>query len=216
MIRHIIFDMDGVLIDSMPAHIGAWKRAFGDYGIIADENELAHLEGANYNQHFEHFEKLTGRTIDEQMRKDIHDIKLRYFHEYDIRPFMIIDKLQLIRGAGVRCAIASGSMRELVLEILERHFKGIFDCILTGDDVTRSKPDPEIYLKALSCVGGTEADTLVIENAPLGIQAAKAAGLKVYAISTSIPIDELKGADMTFPGHEGLFRQLFDELSLRN
>ena len=103
-----------------------------------------------------------------------------------------------MRRQGFRLGLVTGTARHELLKILPKGLRKFFDAIITGDEVTHGKPHPEPYQKALKMLQCKKSDAIVIENAPFGIQSAKAAGLKCFAIETSLPKKYLKQADFVF------------------
>jgi beta-phosphoglucomutase len=97
-------------------------------------------------------------------------------------------------------AVVTGGYRDRVSQIVNEYFDGYFSAVVTSDDVKRTKPFPEPYLKGATLLGVRPAQCLVIENAPIGIQAAKKAGMKVLAVTTTLTKDYLHEADFIADG----------------
>jgi HAD superfamily hydrolase (TIGR01509 family) len=104
--------------------------------------------------------------------------------------------------------VATGSAKRVVDDLLDKNFSGLFECYISGDDVKKGKPDPEAYLLALKKIGGSIKNTLVVENAPLGIESARKAGLKVYALETTLPKRYLLKSEKIFKNHKELFKEI--------
>jgi len=102
-------------------------------------------------------------------------------------------------------ALVTGTRLDVVKKVLQVGLDNIFEVVITGEMVARGKPDPEPYLKAVDELKANRDDCLVIENAPAGITSAKGAGLRCFAVETSLPEEYLKSADKIF--------QNMDELS---
>ena len=207
MIKNIIFDMDGVLIDSIPSHFKAWKKVLSEHGISIDTFGLALHEGSNQELFLSDvlkYQKIK-KTKKEQMQ--MCNLKDKYFSQMRINKFPIIQMLKYLKKKGIKLAVGTGDSSESCNRNL-KIFPNIFNVVVNGDDVYHGKPNPETYNKARKLLKGKKEETLVIENAPLGIESAKKAGLKCYAISTSLPKKYLKKADKVFENHKGLFTYL--------
>lgn len=213
-VKAIIFDMDGVITNTMPAHFSVWKRIFKEEGIDVTKCEIYLREGQPgivtikeiFKERGRHFDKRRARTIlakKERLFKKI--IKRRFIP--DSRSF-----LHLLKNKGFRLALVTGTSAHEVRRILPKYLRDLFSVIVTGDDVKRGKPHPEPYLIALKKLKLKTKDVAVIENAPFGIDSAKRAKLTCLALSTSLPKTYLKDADFIFPSFKALRRKV----SLRN
>lgn len=105
-----------------------------------------------------------------------------------------------------RCllGVVSGSDKAVVFELLERFFPNTFDAVVTGNDVKQGKPSPEPYLKVVEMLKIRKDECIVVENAPLGVESAKRAGLFCIAIPTYVEAQRLKKADLVLPNHAAL------------
>ncbi len=211
--KAIIFDMDGVLVDSMPDHAEAWKQAFATVGISIERKDIYELEGSNHKQIAELIFKRSGREISVEEIRELSRKKIKIFNKIEhVRPFEEILELLLTLKPKYKLAVVSGSNRETVHNIINTFFPDIFQVIIDGDDVKKSKPDPEPYLKAVERLGVPKEQCIVIENAPLGIRSAKEAGLRCIAIPTYLDMECMKEADVIADNHRELGRILFVEL----
>ena len=186
--RAIIFDMDGVLVDSEPLFLNAINRLLVQEGV----DPVSEAE----NQEF-----LIGTTIQETWRQ----LKLRrplplpaetYMQRYDVivREVMMQELapqpgvralIAACRQRGLPVAVASSSRHSWVdLKLAAIGLTGAFDLVLGGDDVTRGKPEPDIYLKAAAGLGLPPEQCIAIEDSPIGIAAAVAAGTRTIAVRT--------------------------------
>ena len=209
MLRAIIFDFDGVIVDSedlifqltqqMAAQEG-WTVSeteyFRDYLALDDRGIIEHL----YRSH--------GRPVDAKRRDELIGWKFRAYQEIirDGLPPMP-GAVVFVRKVAVRypLAIASGSLRVEIEHLLTKlGLREKFDVLATADDCARCKPEPEVYLKAWARLGELAAfrekqllasECLAVEDAPLGVVAAQAAGMKCLALAHSQPPDELRHAD---------------------
>lgn len=201
-----LIDMDGVLYDSMPGHTLAWKRMMEEVGVSRPRDEFYLYEG------------MTGRaTIQLLMRRELgvecsderaaelYTVKSRYFKAMGPAPAMPgADRmLAALDRAGLRRVLVTGSGQASLIDALNRDYPGVFEdgCRVTGNDVKHGKPNPEPYLKGASMAGVNPSECIVVENAPLGVRAGKAAGCFTVAVMTGpIPREEFEkeNADMIF------------------
>ena len=189
-----LIDMDGVLFDSMPNHAKSWITVVSQMGCPFDEKEAYLHEGR------------TGRgTIEILFRRELHreptdeEVQTLYGQKaalFDSMPEAPVMKgapevLDAIRDAGMQRILVTGSGQRLLLGKIDRCFPGHFtaDHMVTAFDVTQGKPFPEPYLKGLDKGGLKPFEAIVIENAPLGVEAGKAAGLFTVAVNTG-PLDD--------------------------
>jgi beta-phosphoglucomutase len=186
MIRAVIFDMDGVLIDAREWHYEALNRALRLLGYeITRYEHLSTFDGLPTRK------KLQMLTVERGLPAELHTflngLKQQYTMEYvatRCRPvFQHEYALARLKGAGYRLGLASNSVRDTVFEMMDRsQLRGYLDVIVSNEDVARPKPDPEIYRKAMADLGVTPSETLVIEDNENGIAAATAAGAHVMVV----------------------------------
>ena len=180
--KGIIFDMDGVLVDSMPAHVHAWKSAFAEIaGITVAERDIYLLEGMRGTELITKIFEQGGIT-DGSLASRVHQRKDRIFKSiHSSKPFegvpAMIDELESAT------AVVSGSARSDVEAIIQQGFgREKFSTIVSADDVKSGKPDPSAFLLALSRMEILPSDAVVVENAPLGVQAAQNAGIECLIV----------------------------------
>lgn len=205
-----LIDMDGVLYDSMKYHTLAWKRLADELGINTTEDEFYIYEGMTgtgiinllYNREF-------GKGVDDEEAKRLYEIKARYFLEVgNVEVMPHADRMvNALKNAGLKRVLVTGSGQASILERVSKDYPGIFDedKRVTAHDVKNGKPHPEPYLKGMEKAGCTAEQCIVIENAPLGIKAGKAAGCFVIGITTGpIPREVMldAGADLVFDSME--------------
>lgn len=216
-----LIDMDGVLYDSMPFHTKAWNQMFIEAGVIVDDPDEFYL-----------YEGMTGgntirmlikrelhRDTNEEEIKRLYERKAELFHEFGGKKLMpYADKmLESLRDAGLKTVLVTGSAQESLIDSLAKDYPGYFPAerMVTALDVTNGKPHPEPYLKGLEKAGVDASKAIVIENAPLGVRAAKAAGCFTVAVTTGpIPREafEKENADMIFPTMQACAEWLKDNL----
>lgn len=199
--KALIFDMDGVLIDSMHYHVRSWQRAFADVNVSVPEKELYLLEGVSYEETIDIICRKYQKTLTAEQVKSLHDRKKHIMNEIFVPS--AYDALEPVLHL-TRNALVTGGHRELADKVIQQLFPDVFEVVITSDDCTRGKPDPEPYLQALKKLNVKASEALVIENAPCGITSAKRAGIRVWAVCTTLPAEELAEADKVFASHEEL------------
>jgi beta-phosphoglucomutase len=184
----VIFDVDGVLVDSYTAHFQSWQRLGQEIGVLMSEQQFVATFGRTSREIIREFWPQLA-TSDEQVAK-IDDRKEELFREIIAADFPAMDgAVQLIdalHAAGFALAVGSSGPPEnvsLVLDKLGRRNK--FAAVVTGRDVTRGKPDPQVFLLAAERLGLLPARCLVVEDAPAGVAAAKAAGAKCLGLASA-------------------------------
>lgn len=198
----VMFDMDGVLLDSIPIHIIAWTQAFKEHGIDIAPDFIYLNEGRTGKDTIEIIEKQAGRKLD---WTSVYKRKSEIFRQHGgNRPMKgTLEVLTEIRKYGVRSIVVTGSGHSGLKDILEEFYPSLLDNenMVTAYDTGRGKPYPDPYLEGLRKTGVPAAKAIVIENAPLGVQSAHAAGCFVIAVNTGILPDSAlwdAGADMVF------------------
>ena len=214
--RGFFFDMDGVLFDSMPLHAIAWERVMSKYGLPFTAHDTYINEGRTSESVIdEAFMVTQHRHATPEEVRTIYDEKTELFrHLGDAQPIPgVAEVLQHVQAQGHQIWIVTGSAQQSLFDKLEMCFPGVFarDRMITAWDVKHGKPDPEPYLKAWEWSGLPKEDCTVIENAPMGVQSGKGAGLTVYAVNTGILTREdlqRAGADSVFDNMAGLLQYL--------
>lgn len=210
--KAIIFDMDGVLVDSMPYHAEAWRQVFATVNINIDRNAIYELEGSNHRQIVEIMYRRSGRTPAEEDIQELSHKKTEIFNQIEhVKPFDGIKELLALLKSNYRLAVVSGSNKRTVDNLINTFFPGTFDVIINGNDTEKGKPSPMPYLKAVEKLGVPKEHCLVIENAPFGIRSAKNAGLRCIAIPTYLDREHLKEADVIADSHRELGKHIHAE-----
>ncbi len=223
--KAIFFDMDGVLFDSMPYHATAWVKAMNETGIPFTTHEAYMNEGRTGDSTIDGaFGRTLGREATAEEKKQIYSLKSKYFvAESKTTPMPFASEmLEHLKMTGMQIFLVTGSGQPSLLDSLQTFFPGIFarKKMITAFDVSNGKPHPEPYLTALKKSGVHPWEVVVIENAPLGIESAKAAGLFTIALNTG-PLDNdvlvAAGADVVLDSMHDLllqwneFRKCFTE-----
>ena len=215
-IRAFLFDMDGVLFDSMKNHAEAWVRAMKENNLIMSREDVYMNEGRTGEGTIDIFAREQwGREATDEEKEYIYKVKSDIFNTLPhVEPIEgALELLQAVKGMGVERVIVTGSGQKSLLERLEKNFPGIFkaELMVTAFDVKHGKPHPEPYLMGLEKAGISAEEAIVVENAPLGVQSAKAAGIFTIAVNTGPLPDKVlydAGADIVFPNHSALLKDL--------
>ena len=202
----VIFDMDGVITNTMPAHFRAWKEIFKRAGIGVTEREIYLREGQPGNITVGEIFKQHGLPVDDRAIRKILSEKEELFKEIVRARFIPGSRsfLHELKRRGFLLALVTGTARHEVRRIMPTKLLKMFDVTVTGDEVKRGKPHPEPYLIALRKLKISPRQAVVIENAPFGIHSAKRAKLRCLAFETSLPRTYLKDADFVFSSFKDL------------
>ena len=211
----VLFDMDGVLYDSMPNHAVAWQQAMAQFDIVMTAEDAYATEGARgVDTIREMVWAQQHRTIstDEAMR--MYQKKAEIFHSMPQAVIFdgVFDLMQLFKDNGCAIGIVTGSAQRPLIARMLADFADFVDesRMVTAYDVERGKPAPDPYLMGMKKCGCTDAKRcLVVENAPLGVEAAVAAGCRTMAVNTGPLADDVlaeKGAERVFK----TLRELYD------
>lgn len=204
--KAVLFDMDGVLFNSMPYHAKAWCAALQKNGLHFEEEEAYQHEGRTGAGTINIVsQRQRGRDATEKEIKKIYQDKCDVFNTFPLaKPFDGgLELVQKVKASGLTPIIVTGSGQKSLLGRLEQNYPGLFkaDLMVTAFDVKYGKPNPEPYLMGLQKGDLFPHEAIVVENAPLGIQSSVAAGIFTVALNTgklkdSALIDE--GANLLF------------------
>ena len=204
-----IFDWDGVIVDSSSHHEESWERLAKETGLTLPEghfrkgfgmkNEFIIPNLLNWSDHLQEIQRLSLRK--EELYREI-------LLEWGIRPLAgVTEWLAELREHGIRCAIGSSTHRlNIMTSLAVLGLEDRFTAIVTAEDVSHGKPDPEVFLTAAGKIGIDPRTCVVFEDAFVGIEAAHRGGMKVVAVATTNRIETLKTADLAV--------HRLDELSL--
>lgn len=183
--KTIIFDMDGVLVDSEPVYLQAFQAFLEENGCAVNPEILKAVAGASVKDTWTYMswmwkEPITPDELHKEFRRQHPDFQIPYKEVM----FEGLEKLlYTLRERGMTIALASSSPEKSIKRMLaETGLEGYFSVIVSGEMFKESKPNPEIYLYTLSRIGASPKDCIVVEDSTYGIQAAKAAGIPVIAI----------------------------------
>jgi len=196
--RAIIFDMDGVIVDSMPYHFIAWYEALRPWGIRVSCFEVYAQEGERWETTLRGLLKRERIKPTQKVLNAIFSLRQKIFKRYFKRCIFpgAYELLVDLRKQGFMLGLVTGSPLHEVQRILPVNLRRLFTAVVAGNQIKKGKPHPEPYLNAARLLGLGPGSCLVIENAPFGIISAKKAGMSCIAVSTSLPKEYLADADI--------------------
>ncbi|MCH8956904.1 HAD family phosphatase [candidate division KSB1 bacterium] len=217
MVKAILFDYDGVLVNSMPFHVKAWQSVFTDFEITIKPEEVLLREGARPIE--------LAREIFADRSVEISELELKEFIDKKQKIYRKITEAKIENGTesflkslkqrGNLIGLVTGTVRLNVEHSHSPEFIELFDTITTADDIKNGKPNPECYLNAARELAISPELCLAVENAPLGIQAAKNAGMQVAALMTTLDKESLPDADF-YANDLVEFETIFENISTNN
>lgn len=217
--RAVIFDVDGVLVDSYAAHFESWRVILEENGLELTEEQFAQTFGRTSREIIARF---WGDGVGDTRSREIDDRKEALYRDIVRAKFPVMDGavelIDALRAAGFALGVGSSAPPanvELSLDCVGR--REAFTAIVTGRDVQRGKPDPQVFLLAAARLGVEPLRCAVIEDAPAGIRAAEAAGAASIALLGTASADELRaaGARITVGSLRELSPRLVEDLIAR-
>lgn len=213
----VIWDMDGVIVDTAALHRASWQYAFGRQGITYSNQEFEQIFGQRNDLIIR---KKMGRGISVEKIDEIAKDKEDFFREEvkkNLKPFPgVLKLLKVLKESGIKSAIASSAPLENVRVIIGGlKIEGYFQAIAYGQEVLESKPSPQLFVKAAEKLDVVSEDCVVIEDAIVGVMGAKRAGMHSIAVTNSHPAASLDEADLIVDSLENVglreLERLFDE-----
>lgn len=200
MVQAILFDYDGVLVNSMPFHVQAWQTVFREYDIEIRPEDVLLREGSRAIElATEVFAEHAFEISKDDLLGFVEMKQQRYRSIASIRVEPVAESfLSTLKSNGLLLGLVTGSARRNVMFSANGQMLSLFDAIITNDETEKGKPNPECFLKAAEALSVAPEQCLAIENAPLGIQAAMNAGMRVVALTTTLAKSDLAGADYYF------------------
>ncbi len=203
--RAILFDLDGVITDTVKFHYEAFRTVFKKAGIDVKPEDIYCNEGMPALEIGRALlEKYAIKVPEDELKRMIKEKQelFRRLSRGNARAYEgVPETLAMLREGGIKLALVTGSNKASVMKIVEE--AGVdkaFDAIVASDDVERGKPYPDPYLRGMEKLGVESGKSVVVENAPLGVKSAKAAGAGyVIAVTTTLPEDCFKEADDVMP-----------------
>lgn len=210
--KAVLFDMDGVLYDSMRFHSRAWHEAATRHRLDSKPEDFYMFEGQTGESTInELFQRTFKRDATEQEKETIYKEKAELFNLYNDGKAMkgAAGVLAKVKEYGLESLVVTGSGQHTLINKLNHTYPGCFERekMVTAFDVKYGKPDPEPYLMGLKKAGVQANEAFVVENAPMGVQAAVAARIFTIAVNTGPLPDEVllkAGADLLYPDMESL------------
>ena len=214
MIKACIFDLDGVIIDTAQYHFLAWQRLAQELGIHFTKEHNERLKGVSRTQSLEILLELGGKSLDENSKAILASRKNEWFVEYinklkpeDTYPG-VKELLMKIRKKGMKVGLASSSKNaRTVISLIG--IKDEFDAIVDGTMISKTKPDPEIFLLAASKLQTSPSECIVFEDAEAGVEASLRAGMKTVGIGSP---SQLGKANVVIPRTGDFDTSLLDSL----
>lgn len=212
-----LFDMDGVLYNSMPNHAVAWVKAMKDFGIHFTPEDSYATEGARGVDTIRNFaRKQQGKELTEEEAQKMYDVKTKYFHELPTAEIFdgVTDLMRFLKSKGLTIGVVTGSGQRPLIKRLLDDFGDFVDekHIVSAYDVKRGKPYPDPYLMGLKKCGNLQpSQGIVVENAPLGIRAGVAAQCFTVAINSGpLPDSALlaEHPNLLFPSIRAFYESL--------
>ena len=196
--RAIVFDMDGVIVDSMPYHFIAWYEALRPWGVRVSCFEVYAQEGERWETTLKGLLKREKIKPTQKILSAIFNLRQKIFKRYFKRYIFhgAYELLVDLRRQGFILGLVTGSPLNEIRRILPVKLLKLFTAVVAGNQVKNGKPHPEPYLRAARLLQFSPKECLVIENAPFGIISAKRAGMACIAVSTSLPKEYLSDADI--------------------
>ncbi len=201
MLKGVIFDHDGTLVDSETRHYRIWRDVLSDFGVDFAEADYARDYSGYPTRH-------NARTLVDAYRLDIDPETLFRLKEEKVNSLLTGESFELMPGVeevitacrdlGLALAIASGARSNEVANTLEVHnFTGMFKTVACSQDVPHPKPAPDVYLLALDRLGLTAEECVAVEDSYSGLQSAKAAGLRCIVVPNAYSVShDFSGADI--------------------
>jgi beta-phosphoglucomutase len=225
MLRALIFDFNGIIVDDEPIHFELFKQVLAEEGIkLTEADYYARYLGFDDRGAFTAAYREHGRSLDEKLLTRLIDRKTIYYQSEirsKVRIFPGVEKLVTTLVPVLPLAVASGALRQEIETILSaagllKHFA----VIISAEDVDHGKPEPEIFLKALARLNAQvedghpidAADCLVIEDSKEGVRGARRAGMKCLAVSNSHPAELLQEANAVVRSLEEVDLSLLEQL----
>ncbi|HEX9972326.1 MAG TPA: HAD family phosphatase [bacterium] len=198
-IKAVLFDFDGVIANTLAYHVQAWQQVFADYGVEILPQDFFLLEGQLAEEIGKQLAQQKGLSLDEMTIKKMVQQKRAIYNKITRATVYPASRklIEQLKKKSIKIALVTGAIRQNIEPVTGKEFLTNFDVIITGNEVANTKPHPEPYLTAAQKLSVQPNECLVIENAPLGIRAAKLAGMFCVAVKTTIKNEiHLQEADL--------------------
>lgn len=183
MIRAVVFDCDGVLVDSEPLAAEAWRRVLAEHGYALTDDDVEYCRGLTVADMYPYLATRADLPSFEDLLAEVDAVRTPLYADHlEAFPDAVVTVRELARD-GIPLAVASSSRRHLLIEKLERFdLRRYFAAIVGGDEVARGKPAPDVFLAAADRLGVAPEQCLVVEDAAAGAEAAVTAGMRVVVV----------------------------------
>lgn len=208
----VLFDLDGVLLDSMPWHVRSWQEVFRELGAEVESRFIYLHEGALERSGLAKMLTETGcpctdDDIERLLTRQIEVFNQNYANR--VKPFKdALKVLVALKEKGLRLALVTSSSAAVVRRSVPGELLDQFEAIVTSSDIQNFKPHPEPYLKGLAGLGLEAGRAVAVENAPAGLASAKGAGLYCYGLTTTLEPADLHQADLVLNSLTELVNEL--------
>ena len=187
LLKAVLFDMDGVLVETEPLHAGAYVITFGRFGVRIRAEEYTQTVTLGGSRVYDWFKSLGGEASSQELYT-AKDAEFRHLAGESLAPKRgAAELVRELHGAGIRLALGTSARHNVAAVVLaEIGLLNCFSAIVAMEDVVRIKPDPEVYLKAALLLGVTAHEAVVIEDTPNGILAARRAGICAVGVPSML------------------------------
>ncbi len=204
----VVFDLDGVVVDSMPFHVESWKRAFAGMGVSVEDLDIYLNESATGLEVVEEMLRERGAPAAREEIAGLMETQAAiYVQEFlpRVKPFRgVPELLGALKAEGRGLGLVTGSTFEVASASIPREVFDLFDAVITREDSLKGKPHPAPYLKAAEILDTDPRRSAAVENSPAGILSATRAGFRCLALTTTLAPRFLKHAHLIFGSIEEL------------
>lgn len=189
MLKLVIFDMDGVILDSERVANLAWFQVSEKYDLGLDIEKLKEIKGGTAVRTLEVLSKQVGKTLAEKIMEEKKEIQMSIIKKENGIKLKegVVELLKYIKEKGLKCIVATSTTKERAeKQLKETGVYSYFDNLVYGDEIKNGKPDPEIFLKACEKIGVSPVEAVVIEDSVLGATAANRAGIKCFVVEDTM------------------------------
>lgn len=209
-VRAVIFDMDGVITDTMGYHVRAMQAALREAGVTIQPMDVLLREGMPGEDMIRQLLQLYDHPCPADLVRRLAAHKEKVFGKLVKQKFVAGSRAftRRLKRQGLTLALVSGSSSRELKQILPESIRARFDVVVTGDDGKRGKPAAEPYCLALDRLKLSPTDAVVVENAPLGVESAHRAGLRCIALTTTLRRTHFRDADWVCESYRSLENKL--------
>lgn len=189
MLKLVIFDMDGVILDSERVANLAWFQVSEKYDLGLNIEKLKEIKGGTAGRTLEVLSKQVGKTLAEKIMEEKKEIQMSIIKKENGIKLKegVVELLKYIKEKGLKCIVATSTTKERAeKQLKETGVYGYFDNLVYGDEIKNGKPDPEIFLKTCEKIGVSPIEAVVIEDSVLGATAANRAGIKCFVVEDTM------------------------------